>query len=42
MTTTAIIFMLIAMALIWGGLLLSAIHLMKNPDKSHEELGLKE
>lgn len=42
MTTTATIFMIIAMTLIWGGLLLSVIHLIRNPDKSHRELGFDE
>lgn len=42
MTTTAIIFMIIAMVLIWGGLLMAVIHLIKNPDKSYTELGLEE
>ncbi|UNU73575.1 methionine/alanine import family NSS transporter small subunit [Moraxella nasovis] len=32
MTMSAITIMLIAMLLIWGGLLLSSIHLVKNPD----------
>lgn len=42
MTTTAIIFMVIAMILIWGGLLMAIIHLVKHPDKSLKELGLEE
>lgn len=36
MTTTATIFMLVAMTLIWGGLIMSTIHLIKNPDKTDE------
>ncbi|OOS21939.1 methionine/alanine import family NSS transporter small subunit [Moraxella lincolnii] len=37
MSTTAIIFMLIAMILIWGGLILATLHLIKNPDLPMEE-----
>lgn len=40
MTTTAIIFMVLSMILIWGGLLMAIIHLVKNPDKSMQELDL--
>lgn len=32
MNSTALILMVIAMVAIWGGLALSIIHLMKNPD----------
>ncbi|MDO4895313.1 methionine/alanine import family NSS transporter small subunit [Moraxella sp.] len=32
MNTIAIVIMLVAMLAIWGGLALSVIHLMKNPD----------
>jgi hypothetical protein len=32
MSTTALIVMVIAMIAIWGGLILSSIHLIKNPD----------
>ena len=32
MGTTALIVMVIAMIAIWGGLFLSSIHLIKNPD----------
>ena len=32
MSTSAIIFMIISMVLIWGGLIASIIHLRKNPD----------
>lgn len=38
MTTSAIIFMIISMALIWGGLILSILHLRKNPDIPMEQL----
>lgn len=38
MSSTAVIFMIVAMVLIWGGLLASTIHLVKNPDKSMDEL----
>ncbi|HSP84891.1 MAG TPA: methionine/alanine import family NSS transporter small subunit [Psychrobacter sp.] len=32
MSTSAIIFMIISMVLIWGGLITSIIHLRNNPD----------
>ncbi len=32
MSTSAIIFMIISMVLIWGGLILSILHLRKHPD----------
>ncbi|OOS08016.1 Putative methionine and alanine importer, small subunit [Moraxella cuniculi DSM 21768] len=32
MNTTALIVMIIAMTLIWGGLIASVVHLIKNPD----------
>ncbi|OOR89941.1 hypothetical protein B0181_05905 [Moraxella caviae] len=32
MNSTAVTIMVIAMLAIWGGLVLSSIHLMKNPD----------
>lgn len=32
MTGLALMVMIVAMGLIWGGLLVSIIHLMKNPD----------
>lgn len=32
MTTSAIIFMIISMVLIWGGLIFSILHLRKHPD----------
>lgn len=32
MNSTALILMVIAIVAIWGGLALSIIHLMKNPD----------
>lgn len=38
MSSTAVIFMVVAMVLIWGGLLASAIHLVKNPDIPLEEV----
>lgn len=38
MTGGAMIVMLIAMGLIWGGLIVSIIHLMKNPDIPLEEV----
>lgn len=32
MNTSAIILMVLSMLLIWGGLVLAVIHLIKNPD----------
>ncbi|MDO4440638.1 MAG: methionine/alanine import family NSS transporter small subunit [Moraxella sp.] len=32
MNSTALIIMVVALIAIWGGLILSAIHLVKNPD----------
>lgn len=32
MNTSAMIVMLVAIVAIWGGLILSSIHLIKNPD----------
>ncbi|MDO4895758.1 MAG: methionine/alanine import family NSS transporter small subunit [Moraxella sp.] len=32
MNGTALIVMMVALVAIWGGLILSAIHLVKNPD----------
>lgn len=32
MTTSALILMVISMVLLWGGLIVAIIHLMKNPD----------
>ncbi len=32
MSTSAIIFMIFSMVLIWGGLILAVLHLRKNPD----------
>lgn len=32
MNTSALVLMIVAMALLWGGLILAIIHLMKNPD----------
>ncbi len=38
MNGSALIFMIIAMVLIWGGLIVSIIHLVKHPDISMAEL----
>ncbi len=38
MNGSALIVMLIAMIMIWGGLILSIIHLMKNPDIALEDV----
>lgn len=32
MNSTALMVMIVALSAIWGGLILSAIHLVKNPD----------
>lgn len=32
MSGSALVVMLVAMALIWGGLIFSMVHLVKNPD----------
>lgn len=32
MNSTALMVMIVALLAIWGGLILSAIHLVKNPD----------
>lgn len=33
MNTSALIMMIIAIVLLWGGLILATIHLVKNPDE---------
>lgn len=38
MSGGAMLVMLIAIVLIWGGLILSIIHLMKNPDIAMEDV----
>lgn len=38
MSGGAMLVMLIAIVLIWGGLVLSVIHLMKNPDIAMEDV----
>ncbi len=38
MSMSAIIFMIISMLLIWGGLLLASIHLHNNPDLPLSEI----
>lgn len=38
MDNSALIVMIVAMVLIWGGLIASVIHLMKNPDIAIEEV----
>lgn len=37
MTDTAIIFMVISMMLIWGGLVASAVSLFKHPEAADDE-----
>lgn len=39
MSPLAIAMMCIAVALVWGGLAVSAVHLLKNPDETSGELG---
>ncbi|MDY6055292.1 methionine/alanine import family NSS transporter small subunit [Micrococcus sp.] len=34
MSTTAIVMLVLAAALVWGGLVASAIHLLRNPDET--------
>lgn len=38
MNTTALIVMLVAMVMLWGGLIASIVHLMKNPDIALEDV----
>ena len=38
MNTSAIVMMIIAMVCLWGGLVLSILHLMKNPEELDEVL----
>jgi hypothetical protein len=38
MNTSAIIMMIISMVFLWGGLILSILHLMKNPEELDEVL----
>lgn len=38
MSTSAMIFMIISIILVWGGLFLAALHLNKNPDIPLSEL----
>ncbi len=38
MSTSAIVFMIFSMALIWGGLLLAILHLRKHPDIPMDQL----
>lgn len=38
MSTSATVVMLIAMVMIWGGLIMSIVHLMKNPDIEMDEV----
>lgn len=37
MDTTAIIMMILFLAVIWGGLILSIIHFVRSPDESRDE-----
>lgn len=38
MSVSAIIMMILAMLLVWGGLAVSVIHLMKHPDETSGDL----
>lgn len=38
MSGSAVVVMLIAMVLIWGGLIFSVVHLIKNPDLPLESI----
>ena len=38
MNTSAIVMMVISMLFVWGGLVLSILHLMKNPEEFDEVL----
>lgn len=38
MNNTALTIMLVAMVLIWGGLIASMVHLIKNPDIALEDV----
>ncbi|WP_111861276.1 methionine/alanine import family NSS transporter small subunit [Acinetobacter sp. CFCC 10889] len=36
MNTQAIIMMILSIVLLWGGLILATIHLVKNPDEAED------
>ena len=38
MKTSAIVMMIISMVILWGGLILSILHLMKNPEELDDVL----
>lgn len=38
MNTSATIVMVMAMVMVWGGLIVSIVHLMKNPDIEMDEV----
>lgn len=38
MNTSATIVMAMAMVMVWGGLIMSIVHLMKNPDIEMDEV----
>ncbi|TFI50307.1 methionine/alanine import family NSS transporter small subunit, partial [Micrococcus endophyticus] len=40
MSTAAIVMMSLAILLVWGGLALSAVHLLRHPDHSSGDLAL--
>ena len=40
MSTAAIVMMSLAILLVWGGLAVSAIHLLRHPDDSSGDLSL--
>lgn len=37
MSTSAIVMMVISMALLWGGLIVAVVHLRRHPDKPESE-----
>lgn len=36
MNTSAIVMMILSIVLLWGGLILATIHLIKNPDEAED------
>ena len=42
MSTAAIIMMSLAILLVWGGLAVSAIHLLRHPDDSSGDLAIED
>ncbi|WP_377680883.1 methionine/alanine import family NSS transporter small subunit [Micrococcus luteus] len=42
MSTAAIVMMSLAILLVWGGLAVSAIHLLRHPDNSSGDLAIED